>query len=197
MRRSILTAATFACTALAAPQLVKRDCNDTCMTYDQATQVANNFKTLISAYSTDAANQYLTADYTDYSDSVTTLIDSGCQGPQTLGDATFSTRAAFEAGQGSQPDIPFEILNLWYACTGPVVVRWRTALHPEFVTGNIVMETEHSGDGAEPWLIKTVYSEFNSGAWLVDLGVFKPNCSADGDSTAAHKVKRGLPANIM
>ncbi len=31
---------------------------------------------------------------------------------------------------------------------------------------------------SQPWLIKTVYSEFNSGAWLVNLGVFTPTCSA-------------------
>ncbi|KAF2768738.1 hypothetical protein EJ03DRAFT_114268 [Teratosphaeria nubilosa] len=196
MRSLTIAAATLALGAIATPQLVEKDCNDTCMTYDQATKVANNFKTLISAYSNDYANQYLTEDYNDYSDSVTTLIDSGCQGPETLGAVTFDSRAAFEAGQGSQPDIPFELLNMWYACTGPVVVRWRTALSPEFVTGNIVMETER-GNGSEPWLIKTVYSEFNSGAWLVDLGVFKPNCTADGDSAASSKVKRSLPANIM
>lgn len=48
------------------------------------------------------------------------------------------------------------------------------------VTGIVVMETvkapQHSPNS---WLIDTVYSEFNSGAWLVNLGVFEPtNCSA-------------------
>ena len=33
-----------------------------------------------------------------------------------LGDATFATRAEFEAGQGAQPAIPFEILNLYNNC---------------------------------------------------------------------------------
>jgi len=31
------------------------------------------------------------------------------------------------------------------------------------------METVYQGGS---WLIQTVYSEFNSGAWLVDLGAF-------------------------
>jgi hypothetical protein len=32
------------------------------------------------------------------------------------------------------------------------------------------METTYDGS----WKIETVYSEFNSGAWLVNLGVFTP-----------------------
>ena len=31
------------------------------------------------------------------------------------------------------------------------------------------METVHQGGS---WLIQTVYSEFNGGAWLVDLGAY-------------------------
>lgn len=93
--------------------------------------------------------------------------------------ATFDSRSAFEAGQGDQASIPFEKLNVWYSCDA-VFLRWRTALTPEFVTGIIVMETtQNTGDSAEPWLINTVYSEFNSGAWLVDIGTFTPsNCSS-------------------
>jgi len=73
------------------------------------------------------------------------------------------------------------------------------------VTGIIVLEVVKNTDrkASQKWLIKTVYSEFNSGmrwnhspcifsmltfilgAWLVDLGVFTPTCSAS---------KRDLPA---
>ncbi|KAK4565686.1 hypothetical protein LTR86_003534 [Recurvomyces mirabilis] len=199
--RSTIIAAAFAIGAFAAPSMLeKRDCNDTCMSYDAATKVANNFQTLIAAYTDALAEQVMTVDFTDYSDSVTSLIDSGCQGPQPLGAVTFDSRASFMAGQKAQPAIPFEILNLWYACEGPVVIRWRSAQTPEIITGNIVIEVERATDGSEPWLIKTVYSEFNSGAWLVNLGVFKPNCTADGNSAAGpvgKKVKRSLPARIM
>jgi hypothetical protein len=72
------------------------------------------------------------------------------------------------AGQGGQPSIPFEILNLWHTCD-TVVIRWRSAQSPEPVTGIIVIEVEHQKSDTTPWLIKTVYSEFNSGAWLVNL----------------------------
>ena len=194
MRSAIIAAATLAVGALANPTypyFQKRDCNDTCMTYDQATVVANNFKTLIAAYTDDLAEQVMAVDFTDYSDSVTSLINSGCTSPVPFGSQTFTSRASFMSGQAAQPAIPFEILNLWYACTGPVVIRWRSAQTPEIITGNIVLETNR-GNGSEPWVIQTVYSEFNSGAWLVNLDVFTPNCTADGDSAVGAVGKRSL-----
>jgi hypothetical protein len=47
------------------------------------------------------------------------------------------------------------------------------------VTGIIVIETQknHKKNNDQPFLIDTVFSEFNSGAWLVDLGVFVPTCT--------------------
>ena len=36
--------------------------------------------------------------------------------PLQLGSVVFDSRESFEAGQGSQPAIPFEILNLWNNC---------------------------------------------------------------------------------
>ena len=72
---------------------------------------------------------------------------------------------------------PFEQLNIWHNCD-TVAIRWQSAQSPEIVTGNIVMETTYDGS----WKIETVYSEFNSGAWLVNLGVFKPSCNATSTS---------------
>lgn len=67
-------------------------------------------------------------------------------------------------------------MNIWYNCQ-TVIIRWRTSLTPEFVTGLIVLETVKAPSGNKyPYVIETVYSEFNSGAWLVDLDVFKPSC---------------------
>ena len=78
-------------------------------------------------------------------------------------------------------------LNIWHTCD-TVILRWRTTVQPgapQIVTGIIVLETEYDGSD---YLIKTVYSEFNSGAWLVDIDVFNPVCPAP----AASKSKRGL-----
>lgn len=48
------------------------------------------------------------------------------------------------------------------------------------VTGIIVLEAVPSVSSKQyAWQIEAVYSEFNSGAWLVNLDVFKPsNCTA-------------------
>ncbi|WPH01323.1 Hypothetical protein R9X50_00416200 [Acrodontium crateriforme] len=149
-----------------------------CLTSVEAQQVADNFKQLISNYTSIFANETLAADFQDYSDSVSTLIDNGCNNaPQPLGVATFASRADFEKDQSSQPSIPFEQLNIWNNCNN-VFIRWRTALTPENVTGIIVLEVKPNLTSAkQTWLIKTVFSEFNSGAWLVDLGAFDPkNC---------------------
>jgi len=179
---STILAATsvFAATVFGASNVAARNHgrDKSCMSDADAQQVATNFGHLLDNYSDTLANESLTVDYTDYSDSVIELINSGCTGPVALGSATFSSRASFEAGQGGQPNIPFEQLNIWHTCD-TVIIRWRSAMSPEEVTGNIVMECVPSPPGSVyPWKIKTVYSEFNSGAWLVDLGVFTPSCNS-------------------
>lgn len=55
-------------------------------------------------------------------------------------------------------------------------MRWRSEQSPSSVTGILVLETVYQNNA---WLIQTVYSEFNSGAWLVNLGTFHPqHCNA-------------------
>lgn len=168
-----------------------------CLDDGAAQKVAENFRSLITNYSNASAAAYLTEDFHDYSDGVNTLINSGCpNGPQPLGSPTFTSLESFQAGQGSQPNIPFEILNVWHGCDF-VAMRWKSpqpqATGPtpqEQVQGIIVMEVCQGGE-QEPWVIDTVYSEFNSGAWLYDLEVFKPTCDASG-APIAKASKRGL-----
>jgi len=172
----------------ALPQIEKRQSTEV-MTDDEAQRVAENFKDLINLdFNKTLARTAMTKGFTDYSDSVIELINSGCTGPQPLTEATFTSRKAFIAGQSSQPPIPFEILQLWNAGTS-VHLRWRSSapgtVQPEQpVTGIIAIEVKknnHKPTPIEPWLIDVVYSEFNSGAWLVDLGVFVPTCDANGN----------------
>jgi hypothetical protein len=54
---------------------------ETCLDEASANQVAGNFAGLISNYSDELANASLAEDFTDYSDSVIELINSGCTGP--------------------------------------------------------------------------------------------------------------------
>ena len=47
------------------------------------------------------------------------------------------------------------------------------------MTGVVLLETVYNdGHAAVPFQISATYSEFNSGAWLYDLGIFVPNCPA-------------------
>ncbi|KAI5365318.1 hypothetical protein Slin15195_G048520 [Septoria linicola] len=165
-----------------------------CLDDGSAQRIAENFRTLITNYSNQSAAAFLTVDFLDYSDGVNILINKGCpNGPQALGSPTFSSLEEFQAGQGSQVNIPFEILNVWHGCDF-VTMRWRSSapeandIQPQQpVTGIVVLEVCQGGS-PEPWVIDTVYSEFNSGAWLYDKGFFKP----EGCDATQAKLRRSL-----
>ena len=50
-----------------------------------------------------------------------------------------------------------------------VTIRWVSAQSPQIVTGIIVLEVKKNSDSkaSQKWLIKTVYSEFNSGMFAL------------------------------
>ncbi len=80
MRGFVLaTLSLFSLGAVAAPAAP-------CMTSSDATRVAGNFRALIAeTFNTTLARTALTADYTDYSDSVNELINNGCpNGPAAV-----------------------------------------------------------------------------------------------------------------
>jgi hypothetical protein len=86
--RSVLALATIAFTASAAATPwgvwgTKRTTSN-CMSDDAASKVANNFRTLIASYSDDFADQTLTTDFVDYSDSVIELINGACTVDQNI-----------------------------------------------------------------------------------------------------------------
>lgn len=121
--------------ALALPSV-----NAQCLTSNAANTLATNFGTLVSAYSQKLANQTLTADFIDYSESVNTLIDGGGDAPVALLGETFSSRAAFEAASSQQPSVPFAVQNVWFNCD-TITVRWKSAQSPQPVIGISVFHT--------------------------------------------------------
>lgn len=96
-----------------------------------------------------------------------------------LGNLTFATKAAFLAGQGSQPNVPFKILNRWHTCD-TVIIRWVAEPGAQQVQGFDAIVVQPSANNFQPYQIKTVYGEFNSGAWLADLG--RPECNVTATS---------------
>ena len=154
-----------------------------CMSDSDAQDAADIFQELIQNYSDKLAKKTLTKDFKDYSSAVNIIMNSGNEGPKILTEPTFNTRKEFMDGQGSQPEIPFEQLNVFHGCDS-VSVRWTTSRSAAGqatetddlpVVGIAILETVAAGPNDKyNFRIKTIYSEFNAAAWLVNLGVFVP-----------------------
>jgi hypothetical protein len=103
---------------------------------------------------------------------------------------TFASKADFLAGQGAQPPVPFKILNLWNTCD-TVIIRWLSAQSPLPIQGisiaTVVPAIEGQGGGfgvgPQKWQISRILAEFNSGAWLGDLGY--PECAVVANATTS------------
>jgi len=165
--------------AVAAPAEKRHYARDAqCVSSAEADEIATDYAELIVNYSDALADAVLAVNFTDYSESVNTLINSCPQGdaaqPLPLLAPTFTSREQFKIGQGQQPSINFERLNLWSTCD-TVIVRWQTTNtapipEPKPVVGLISMEVIKNTNGTgKPWSIHTVYSEFDAGAWLQNL----------------------------
>jgi len=178
--------------------LKKRD--DTCLTYDQAYKVASTWGGLIANYTKEVADLALVEDFTDYSESVNSLINNCPQGEAAIAlpllDPTFTNRTAFERGQGEQPPIDFILLEVFPGC-GSVSFRWKTTNtapipNPRPIIGNIIIKTQKNPDTTSEYefLINTVYSEFDSGDWLANLkdagicNITAPACTSASSSAA-------------
>lgn len=190
-----------------------------CLSDSDAEQAADIFRELIQNYSDELALEALTEDFVDYSSSVNIIINGGDGEPLDIEKPTFVGRQAFMDGQGSQPEIPFKKLQRFHGCDA-VSMRWLTrrsangqetetarivscpcssrSLHKltklhQPVVGNVIIETVQSSPGDKyNFRIKTIFSEFNSAAWLVNLGVFVPENGTEGDAGN----KRSLPVNL-
>lgn len=107
------------------------------------------------------ANALLSNDFTDTSDSIDQLAGI----PQ--GSVTFASKAAFIAGSGSQPPLYLSTLDQFNSCNK---ISWRwisdsgTGDNKERVKGIDNFYISQNGQ------IESTYAEFNSGAWLADLG---------------------------
>lgn len=138
-----------------------------CLTPEIASGLVNGFGSLISAYTTANANNLLAPNFTDTSDSIDFL------GGYPEGTVTFPSKAAFEAGQGTQRPIPFTVINIDAVTCNTVAYRWYVTIGAYKLKGINIFTAENSGDssvGVSGWQIETNYSEFNSGLWTEAIG---------------------------
>lgn len=101
------------------------DCTRDCITDEQAQQGAKIFQELIQNYTADLALSALTPDFEDYTSSVNIIRNRGNKGPIQVNGISFTSRQDFMNAQGSQPQIPFDILNVFHGCDS-ITVRWQT-----------------------------------------------------------------------
>ncbi|CAD0115512.1 unnamed protein product, partial [Aureobasidium uvarum] len=160
-----------------------------CISAPDASLIATSFGLTISNYTEALAVQLFTNNFTDQSDSVNTLIHEPGLQAKDLGSLTFTSKAEFLAGQGAQPPVPFKILNLWNTCN-TVIIRWLSAqtLPVQGISiAAVVPAVEGQGGGfgvgTQKWQISAIVAEFNSGAWLGNLGY--PECKVVANATAS------------
>ena len=161
-----------------------------CLEDWQVTNIVNAFNYLLAnpqaANFNATANALLAKDYTDFSDSIDELAGIPVRRPlvtvwktapickstnvcvkSQLGSVTFASKAAFIAGSGAQPPLILQTLDAFASCD-KISWRWVSVSG----TGNNAKEVK----GIDNFYInkfgriKTTYAEFNSGAWLYDLG---------------------------
>lgn len=59
-----------------------------------------------------------------------------------------------------------------------ITVRWKSAQSPQPVVGISVLETVHAPQSKYNFQVKQIFAEFDSVAWIVNLGIIKPQCAA-------------------
>ncbi|TKA56739.1 hypothetical protein B0A55_12387 [Friedmanniomyces simplex] len=142
-----------------------------CLSQSDVTTLSTHFGDLVSGYTQKLANQTLTTDFMDYSESINTLIDSAGTTPNALLGLTFTSRASFETLSAAQPSVPFQVQNTWYNCD-TITIRWLSTQSPQRVVGISVLQTVYRPrqGNATNFKINEVWAEFDSAAWLIDSG---------------------------
>jgi len=143
-----------------------------CLTNSTAAYLVNGYASLLTAYTNATAEALLSSDFSDTSDSINWLAGI------PLGSATFATKADFEAGQGTQPAIGFTVDHMFYSCS-EVAFRWTATVAYQTwpVKGINMFTATNLNNSASGWQVQSMYSEFDVGAWEVDIG---RTCSPQG-----------------
>jgi hypothetical protein len=148
-----------------------------CITSEQANYLIDGFASLLTGYTLTNAELYLASDFSDYSDSINYLIGAPLGGP------TFATLIDFENSQGQQQNIGFAVdtqAPITIDCTS-VAFRWTAKVGVVPVKGINLFTTVYENDGSQnsDWQIETNFSEFDVGAWELNLdqscGAFSPD----------------------
>jgi len=135
-----------------------------CLQDADVNHLVTGFALLVnSTFDPNLAADILNVDFTDYSDSIDFLTG------QKPGSATFMSLQQFDVGQGGQPTVPFEVLNIEAATCDTVAFRWMAYPGPLSVKGITIFNAIQANGTSNGWQIRTQYAEFNVAAWVNDL----------------------------
>jgi hypothetical protein len=96
-----------------------------CLSDEDADAGADIFRQLIQEYSDELALEALTEDFIDYTSAVNIIRNRGNKGPIVVNGISFGSRQEFMDAQGSQPQIPFDTLQVFHGCDH-IAMRWQT-----------------------------------------------------------------------
>jgi len=171
MRFSTIAApVTLAAVASAAPALFARD-YDSCISNEVAIGIQTGWISTLTNFDLATAQNLLYPGLVDFSDSINYIAGI------PLGSVTFPSAQAYEAGQGAQPPIGFTVLGTdAITCDGVIALRWTGAVGSQQLPANgitILKAIKVGNDdvvGPTGWQLAEIHTEFNSAAWIVDLG---------------------------
>ncbi|AEO64708.1 89baec30-7980-4b84-924c-cc1fdbf36485 [Thermothielavioides terrestris] len=163
---------------VAEPALLRRGGSDkgksksrhteTCLCQDDVDTLVDAYVRILSKWNETADAKYLADDFADYSDSINILAGLPLGGP------TFPTKQAFIDHENTQPDnLPLKVTHKSpYDCNQIAVVWTATfGVAQKPVRGvSILGAARDSKKKGAPWQIKRIDVEFNSLAYLLDIG---------------------------
>ena len=170
---SVVVPATLAAVATAAPAVNARgyDGGSQCIPYDVAIAIETEWISTLTNYDEAVTENLLAPELVDYSASINYLIGAPLDGP------TFASAQAYEQGQGAQPAIGLTILGTdAITCDGVIVLRWVANVGSGAIAshGITILNAVKKGDqvnvGPNGWQLAQIHTEFNSAAWITDLG---------------------------
>jgi len=173
MRFSTIAAPVALAAVASAAPLKSRDYDggDQCIPYDVAVGIETAWISTLTNFDLATAQNLLYPGLQDTSDSINLLAGI------PLGSVTFPSAQAYEAGQGALPPIGFTVLDTAaITCDGVIALQWVAAVGSPALPaqGITILKSIKVGNdavvGPTGWQLSVIKTEFNSAAWLQDIG---------------------------